>query len=69
MLQQIQPYIVAQEMKTSYGNNNMPQNPWKGPNSYISDTSSYVYKMFDLYFFVLLLVNPVIKLLSDGHIL
>jgi hypothetical protein len=54
--------MVAQEMKTSCGNNNMPRNPWEDPNSYISDASSYVYKMFDLYFFVLLLVYPVVKL-------
>jgi hypothetical protein len=52
---------VAQEMKTSYGNNNMSRNPWEDPNSYTSNASSYVYKMFDLYFFILLLVYPVIK--------
>jgi hypothetical protein len=54
--------MVAQEMKTSYGNNNMPRNPWEDPNSYMSDASSYVYKMFDLYYFILLLVCLVIKL-------
>ena len=34
----------------------MPRNLWEDPNSYISDALSYVYKMFDLYFFVLLVV-------------
>jgi hypothetical protein len=52
---------MAQEMKTSYGNSNMPRNSWEGPNSYIYDASSYVYKMFDQYFFILLLVYPVVK--------
>jgi len=32
------------------------------PNNYISNASSHVYKMFDLYFFILLLVHPVVKL-------
>jgi hypothetical protein len=31
-------------MKTSSGNNNISRNPWEGPNSYVSDASSYVYK-------------------------
>jgi hypothetical protein len=45
-------------MKTSYGNNNMPRNPWESTDSYIFDASSYVYKMFDLssYFYLLILL-------------
>jgi len=67
--------MMVQEMKTSPGSDNMPRNPWKDPNNYISDALSYVYKMFNLYFLVLLVVcgvggGTVVKVLcynSEGH--